>query len=388
MYGLKQAARLAYNSLKKHLHKHGYFPDKFAPNIWSHKTRKTKFCLCVDDFGVQNFSKDDATHLIQALQEKYIVTTDFSGKNFYGLDITWNYTNGYVDITMDKFVLKTLKKLQHQPSTKKQYAPHKWSKPTYGHNRQFAPPPDASEILDKKETTHVQRVVGSFLYYARAIDNTIITALNEIASMQAKPTSKTIEKIKMLLDYLNTYPNAKIRFYASDMVLYVDSDAAYLITEKAKSRIAGYYYCSNSPKNKKSPNPPLNGPIHIECKLLRHVVTSAAEAETAGLFINCQKVIKIKQMLQALGHNQKATPVKTDNATAASFVTDMIKKKRSKSWDVRYHWLSEQQSLKTFFIYWQEGLKNLADYHTKHHPPSYHKKVREKYILKGFHTEL
>ena len=93
-------------------------------------------------------------------------------------------------------------------------------------------------------------------------------------------------------------------------------------------------------------------------------------------------------MLKALGHDQLATPVKTDNATAASFVIDMIKKKRSKLWDVRYHWLSEQQSLKTFFVYWQEGLKNLADYHTKHHPPSYHKKVREKYTLKGFHTDL
>ena len=44
----------------------------------------------------------------------------------------------------------------------------------------------------------------------------------------------------MLLDYLNTHPNAKTRFYASDMVLNVDSDAAYLIAEKAKSRIAGY----------------------------------------------------------------------------------------------------------------------------------------------------
>ena len=200
--------------------------------------------------------------------------------------------------------------------------------------------------------------------------------------MQAKCTYKTTEKINMLLDYLATYPNAKIRFYASDMILYVDSDAAYLVAEKVKSRIAGYYYYSNKSTTKKAPNPILNGPIHIECTLLRHVVTSAAEAETAGLFINCQKIIEIQQMLKALGHDQMATPVKTDNATAASFVTDMIKKKRSKLWDVRYHWLSEQQSLKTFFIYWQEGLKNLADYHTKHHPPSYHQKVREKYILK------
>lgn len=168
-------------------------------------------------------------------------------------------------------------------------------------------------------------MVGSFLYYARAIDNTIITALNKIASMQTRPTERTTKKIEMLLNYLFTHPNARIRFYSSDIFLYVDSNAAYLAADKAKSRIADYYYCSNKTTTNKSPNPPLNGPIYIECKLLRHVVTSAAEAETAGLFANCQKIIEIKHMLQALGHPQGTTPVKTDNATAGSFVTDMLK---------------------------------------------------------------
>ena len=206
--------------------------------------------------------------------------------------------------------------------------------------------------------------------------------------MQAQPTIKTTKKIQRLLDYLHAYPNARIRFYASDMVLYIDSDAAYLIAEKAKSRIAGCFYCSNENPLRTKLNPPLNGPIHIECKLLRHVVTSAAEVETAGLFTNCQKAVEIKQMLHALGHPQQATLVKTDNMTAASFVNDIIKQKRSKSWDVRFHWLSEQQALQNFFIYWEKGLRNHVDYHTKHHPPSYHQKVREKYILKGFHTRL
>ena len=151
VYGLKQAACLAYDSQKKHLQRHGYFPDKLAHNIWSHTTRKTKFCLCVDDFGVQYFSKGDAIHLIQALQEKYIFTTDFTGKLFCGLDITWNYTHGYVDITMNDFVRKTLQKLQYQPAKQKQHAPHQWSIPIYGHNRQFAPPPDETTSRTKKK---------------------------------------------------------------------------------------------------------------------------------------------------------------------------------------------------------------------------------------------
>ena len=69
------------------------------------------------------------------------------------------------------------------------------------------------------------------------------------------------------------------------MVLHVDSDAAYLVAPGAKSRIAGFYYF------KKAPNVDIrqqvNNPIHVECKYLRHVVTSAAESEVGGLFHNC-----------------------------------------------------------------------------------------------------
>ena len=124
-------------------------------------------------------------------------------------------------------------------------------------------PPDTSAVLDSNGIKTVQKVVGSFLNYARAIDNTIITALNKIVAKQTNPTESTARKIKMLLDYLHTYPNAKIRFYRSDMILYVDSDAVYLVAEKAKSHIAGYYYCSNKTPPNTKPNPPLNGPIHI-----------------------------------------------------------------------------------------------------------------------------
>ena len=200
--------------------------------------------------------------------------------------------------------------------------------------------------------------------------------------MQANPTEKTNNKIQMLLDYLNTYKNAVIRFYRSDMKLHIDLDTAYLVAPKAKSRIAGYFYCSNNPTTC-PPNPPLNGPLHVECKVLRHVVTSVAEAETAGLFYNHQTTLYLQQMLIALGHPQTCTPVKTDNGTAAKFVRDIIKNKR-KSWDVRYHWLTEHQNKKDFDIYWDCGDKNLADYHTKHHSPKHHKNVRHKYIVQNF----
>ena len=45
MYDLKQASRLAYDELVKHLQQFRYAPDKYAKNLWSHCTQKTKFFL-------------------------------------------------------------------------------------------------------------------------------------------------------------------------------------------------------------------------------------------------------------------------------------------------------------------------------------------------------
>ena len=67
MYGLKQAAVLAYNQLVKRLAKNGYFPCLFTTGIWKPKTQKTQFCLCVDNFGVKVFSEQDKEHFLQSL---------------------------------------------------------------------------------------------------------------------------------------------------------------------------------------------------------------------------------------------------------------------------------------------------------------------------------
>ena len=88
-------------------------------------------------------------------------------------------------------------------------------------------------------------------------------------------------------------------------------------------------------------------------------------------------------MLHALGHHQDIIRIKTDNSTAAAFSNSTLKEKRSKSWDMRWWWLQDRVKQKEFKIWWDKGVNNLADYHTKHFPPSHHQKVRPTYILKG-----
>lgn len=185
----------------------------------------------------------------------------------------------------------------------------------------------------------------------------------------------------MLLDYAATYPDAMIRFYGSDMILHVSSDAAYLVLPDARSRVAGYYFLSNMPPPSPTiPSPSRNDPILVECKALRHVVSSAAEADTGGLFYNGQNILPIRVALQELGHPQPPTPLVTDNATDETFTRKAMRMKRSKSWDMRYHWLRDPPRKEQLHIYWEKGSTNEADYFTKHHSPAHHRLIRQRYI--------
>ena len=51
-------------------------------------------------------------------------------------------------------------------------------------------PDDESARLDAAGILRVQRIVGSILYYARALDSPLLPALTEIGSNQAKATEE------------------------------------------------------------------------------------------------------------------------------------------------------------------------------------------------------
>jgi hypothetical protein len=70
--------------------------------------------------------------------------------------------------------------------------------------------------------------MGTLLYYARAVDPTLIMPINVLASEQSNATEVTADKVIKLLNYYNTHPETKIRYHASDMILHIHSDASYL----------------------------------------------------------------------------------------------------------------------------------------------------------------
>jgi hypothetical protein len=112
------------------------------------------------------------------------------------------------------------------------------------------------------------------------------------------------------------------------------------------------------------------------------VVSSAAEAETGGVFVNAQIIVPTRATLIAMGHPQPSTgtPLVTDNSTSHGILKNLIKPKKSKTWDMRYHWIEDRIKQGQIDLIWKAGKLNWADYFTKHFPAAYHRLMRYKYL--------
>ena len=126
--------------------------------------------------------------------------------------------------------------------------------------------------------------------------------------------------------------------------------------------------------------PPNNGAVHNIAKIIKAVMSSAAEAELGGLYINAREAVPMRKTLEEMGHKQPRTPIQTDNSTALGVVLNKIQPKRTKAMDMRFHWLRCRDSQGQFRYYWMPGIKNWADYWTKHHSAQHHKDMRPEFL--------
>ena len=377
MYGLKESGYLANIELKRILALQGYEASKFTPGLFTHKTRDIAFSLVVDDFGVKYTKKEDAEHLFNTIQNRYPVKASWNPDYYLGVTLEFDYVKRTCKFSMPGYVRQNLLKFHHEFS-KTTNSPSPFLAPAYGRKTQMATV-DATTSMTAEQTTLLQQVCGTFLYYARAVDCTMLHALNDLATRVHDGTQKTMEALNHFLDYCATNPDTVLIYRASDMILHNHSDAAYLVATGARSRAAGYTYFGNNSNKQQI----INGPISIIAKIIKMVVSSAAEAEIAALYMNARELLPLRVTCAELGHPQPPTPMRTDNNTASGIINGTLKQARSKAIDMRFYWLLDRSAQKQFKIYWERGIKNLADYFSKHHSAKHHKQLRPIYSYMG-----
>jgi hypothetical protein len=199
----------------------------------------------VDDFGIKYSDEADLDEFLDVLKLQYEITEDRNDTQKYvGLTIAHDRANDTITLSMPGYVEKALTRFGII-NPKGANSPSVYLPPEYGKAVQYEESDDTSPVAPEAKT-RIQEIVGVFLFYARAVDPTMLTAVTKLAIKQANPTKAVVEASVRLMQYAARFPDATIEFRPSNMQLGCHSDASYLSEANSRSR-AGVILFSGRP---------------------------------------------------------------------------------------------------------------------------------------------
>jgi hypothetical protein len=95
------------------------------------------------------------------------------------------------------------------PPSTHTHTPSRYVTMVYGAKTQYTTK-DKTPPLTAQLCLTIPKITGSFLYYARAVDPTVVMPLINIATHQTKAMEKTQAATNQMLDYLATHPDTTI----------------------------------------------------------------------------------------------------------------------------------------------------------------------------------
>ena len=117
------------------------------------------------------------------------------------------------------------------------------------------------------------------------------------------------------------------------MILQGHFNAAYLVAPEAQSCYGGYHFLGNKQLTL------FNGPILVLAKVIKNIMSSAAEAEVTSLYLNTKDAVPIRQCLHDMGHLQLATHLTTDNSVTQGIIRGTMKQQQAKAFDIQTNWI-------------------------------------------------
>ncbi len=190
VWGIPRAGILANKQLCRKLAPFGYYKSVNTPGLWRHESWPLTFTLVFDDFGIKFVNKANADHLISSIKKTYTLMEDWMGNLYCGITLKSDYVGRTVNILMPGYIKMKLQEYKHIMPKKLQTSPYSPERKKFGTEAQAPLPHDSTPKLDAKGIKHVQKIMGSILYYAQAVDRTVLMALSSIVVEQTKATEK------------------------------------------------------------------------------------------------------------------------------------------------------------------------------------------------------
>jgi hypothetical protein len=118
-----------------------------------------------------------------------------------------------------------------------------------------------------------------------------------------------------------------------------------------------------------------NGTVLTVSGIIKHIMSSAAKAKVAGLFINAKEGEIPCTTLDEMGYPQEATPIQTNNSTDSGITNNIMNQQHhSCSIHMQFCWVCAKVQQGHFKDFWAPSRTNPADHFTKHHPTKHHQR--------------
>ena len=171
---------------------------------------------------------------------------------------------------MPGYVRAALHAFQHEKPKRPQDSPYPWTQPVYGKNNQMLSEKALAGELDEYNQKIIQKILVKSLYYARAIYPAMLMALNSLVAVQTKPKIETAKQITQFLNYSATHPDAITELQKNHndsthilwCILHIKTGGT-----KQSQRIL---FLGPNSKTPIQEMPPENGPVHVECSIIRN----------------------------------------------------------------------------------------------------------------------
>ena len=135
-----------------------------TPGIWRHVSHPIAFTLVVDNFGIKYVGNKHAKHLANALNYKYKISENWTGRLYCGIDLEWDYVSCTLGIRMLGYIKTKTQQYKHDRHTCPHQPPHPVAPRRYGKSAQYPIPHDENQTAGPDNILHIQQVVGNILY--------------------------------------------------------------------------------------------------------------------------------------------------------------------------------------------------------------------------------
>ena len=283
---------------------------------------------------------------------------------------------------MPDYVPKALSKFHHVPAKRTQHAPHPWNAPAYGQKYNM-PLTTSPQPLTRKEPNEFKTLTEPF---STAVVLSILPSSPLSTRFLAKNPLPPHSPNMNATSYSTTSTPTDMLSYATTIVIW---SFALSPTQPTSCFQMHASVVTQSLRLQTSLLPYLSSLRQMALftswlKPSRASLLPPLKLKLASFFLGAQEACPIITTLLELGHPQPSTgnPLETENYTATDILTAQVRMKRSKAFDMRYHWIRDMTQQKQFNLYWAQGKLNRADYFTKKFPSAHHKQMRYQYIQK------